>query len=157
MAIEIERKFLVDHAKWEALSKPQGTLYRQGYISTDPEKTIRVRLAGKKAHLTIKGLSWGIARKEFEYEIPEADAKELLENFTTSEISKTRYEIEFVKKIWEVDVFHGENEGLIVAEIELENEHEKFELPPWVAKEVTSEEKYYNSHLSSRPFKKWKD
>jgi adenylate cyclase len=156
MAIEIERKFLVDHDKWEVLRKPGGKLYRQGYISTDPNKTIRVRLAGNNAYLTIKGISLGASRKEFEYEIPETDAKEFLEHFTEAEISKTRYKIEYSRKIWEVDVFHGENEGLIIAEIELQSESEKFDVPDWVTEDVTTESKYFNSNLSKHPFKSWK-
>ncbi|MCE3225996.1 MAG: hypothetical protein K0S32_547 [Bacteroidetes bacterium] len=155
MAIEIERKFLIDHSKWKALPKPQGKLYRQGYISTDPNKTVRVRVAGNQAYLTIKGISEGASRKEFEYEIPLADAKELLDNFTESELSKTRYKIEFSGKMWEVDVFHGENNGLILAEIELQSETETFDVPDWITEDVTSEDKYFNSNLSKHPFKSW--
>lgn len=155
MALEIERKYLVDHAKWNVLKKHEGVLVRQGYISTDPHKTIRVRLVNELAYLTIKGITEGMTRKEFEYEIPRLDAEELLENFSTSELSKLRYEIIYQGKKWEVDEFIGKNEGLIVAEIELGSEDEKFDLPEWVAEEVTGEEKYYNSNLALHSFKNW--
>lgn len=155
MGKEIERKFLVDLEKWNTLSKPAGHHYRQGYILTDPNKTIRVRLTDMNGYLTIKGNSSGASRLEFEYEIPKEEAKELLDNFSESELSKTRYTIEFAQKLWEIDVFEGDNEGLIVAEIELESEEETFEKPDWVAQEVTEEEKYYNANLTKQPFKNW--
>jgi CYTH domain-containing protein len=155
MALEIERKFLVDHGKWAGLSKPGGVLYRQGYILTDENKTIRVRAAGTNAFLTIKGKTTGATRNEFEYEIPLADAVELLDLFPGFELTKTRYKINHKDKLWEVDVFHGANEGLIVAEIELGSEEEKFDLPDWVTSEVTEDAKYYNSNLVSMPFTSW--
>lgn len=155
MGKEIERKFLVDLEKWNKLSKPAGHHYRQGYLLTDPNKTIRVRLTDTNGYLTIKGKSSGISRPEFEYEIPKEEARELLDNFSVSELSKTRYKIEYMNKLWEVDVFEKDNEGLIVAEIELELEKEEFEKPDWVAKEVTEDERYYNSNLTQYPFKNW--
>jgi len=155
MALEIERKYLVDHKKWNELHKPSGKLYRQGYLTTDENKTIRVRLTDSNAHLTIKGKTKGATRNEFEFEIPLSEATQLLDSFTESELSKTRYEIHHKEKVWEVDVFHDANDGLIVAEIELNNEDEHFELPDWVTKEVTDEPKYYNSNLTLLPFKKW--
>jgi len=155
MAIEIERKFLVDLNKWKSFSKPSGDFYRQGYIVTNPEKTIRVRLTEKTAFLTIKGISEGASRAEFEYEIPTEDAQELLDSFAISNIEKRRYTLEFEHKIWEVDEFLGENEGLIVAEIELNDENEAFVKPDWIVEEVTGQKKYYNSQLSTFPFKKW--
>lgn len=155
MGKEIERKFLVDLEKWNKLSKPAGHHYRQGYLLTDPNKTIRVRLTDTNGYLTIKGKSSGISRPEFEYEIPNEEARELLDNFSVSELSKTRYKIEYMNKLWEVDVFEKDNEGLIVAEIELESEKEEFEKPDWVAKEVTEDERYYNSNLTQYPFKNW--
>jgi adenylate cyclase len=155
MPKEIERKYLVNKPKWEKTSKPKGQLYRQGYIMTDPKKTIRVRLTETKGFLTIKGLSVGATRPEYEYEIPVEEAKELLDNFTVSELSKIRYKINFQGKIWEVDEFLGANEGLIVAEIELTSEDEIFEKPDWVGKEVTGEDKYYNSSLTIKPFREW--
>lgn len=155
MGIEIERKFLVDKEKWGQVDKNDRSLFRQGYILSDPEKTIRVRLTDKEAFLTIKGLSVGASRPEFEYSIPKADAQQLLDNFCGSEISKIRYFIMHDGKLWEVDEFLGQNEGLIVAEIELESEDEEFSLPAWIDKEVTSEKKYSNSNLAVRPYGSW--
>ncbi|WP_316824511.1 CYTH domain-containing protein [Pedobacter miscanthi] len=155
MGKEIERKFLIDQQKWDNLNKPEGKLFRQGYLLTDKDKTIRVRATESKGFLTIKGKTIGATRMEFEYEIPLPEATELLDNFAISELSKTRYEITMGGKLWEVDVFSGENEGLIVAEIELESEDENFDLPDWVSNEVTEEEKYYNSNLTVKPFKNW--
>ena len=155
MGKEIERKFLVNH-KWGLIEKPVGQLYRQGYILNDPTKTIRVRQTEDKGFLTIKGLSIGATRSEYEYEIPLGDAKELLDSFSTSELSKIRYKITFENKLWEVDEFLSDNKGLIVAEIELKSEKETIILPDWIDKEVTGEEKYYNSNLTINPFNKWK-
>ena len=155
MALEIERKYLVHFDKWDNLIKPQGQLYRQGYITKTPEKTIRVRLTDTAGYLTIKGAIKGITRTEYEYEIPREDATELLNNFAETELSKIRYKVLYAGKIWEVDVFLGENEGLIVAEIELESENESFEIPEWISVEVTGIERYYNSKLSIRPYKTW--
>jgi adenylate cyclase len=155
MPKEIERKFLINHAKWEQVKKPISDFYRQGYLLTDPSKTIRVRLTNTSAFLTIKGLSVGATRPEFEYEIPMQDAKELLDSFAVSELSKVRYKIKFKGKIWEVDEFLGDNLGLIVAEIELKDENEIFDLPDWIDREVTGEQKYYNSNLTIVPFKDW--
>ena len=155
MGKEIERKFLVDHNEWKKIEKPAGQLYRQGYLLTDPNKTIRVRLTDTSAYLTLKGLSIGATRPEYEYEIPLADAKELLDRFSVSELSKIRYKINYKNKIWEIDEFLDDNNGLIVAEIELKNEEESFDLPGWIDKEVTGEEKYYNSNLTLTPYKNW--
>ncbi|OWK74334.1 adenylate cyclase [Flavobacteriaceae bacterium JJC] len=155
MALEIERKFLVKEKLWQQSDKPSGELFRQGYLLTDPVKTVRVRQTADKGFITIKGISVGATRTEYEYEIPASDAEELLNGFSGSELSKTRYKILFEGKLWEVDEFLGDNEGLIVAEIELENEDEIFALPEWVDVEVTSEEKYYNSNLTLNPFKNW--
>ena len=156
MGVEIEKKFLVLQNEWEKLEKPKGEFFRQGYLLTDPHKTIRVRQTSNKGFLTIKGISVDASRAEFEYEIPREEAQELLDQFSVSELSKIRYLINFKGKLWEVDEFLGENEGLMVAEIELTNEVEEFSLPPWIAKEVTGEEKYYNSNLTQLPFKNWK-
>lgn len=157
MGQEIERKYLVDHSKWQQLDKPSGQLYRQGYLLTDPNKTIRVRQTTDKGFLTIKGLSIGTTRPEYEYEIPFDEAKELLDNFSISELSKIRYKILHDNKVWEVDEFLGDNNGLIVAEIELTSEEENFSIPKWIDKEVTGEEKYYNSNLTIEPYKNWKE
>lgn len=155
MGKEIERKFLIDQQKWDNLAKPAGKIFRQGYLLSDKDKTIRVRATEWKGFLTVKGQTIGATRLEYEYEIPLNEAVELLDNFAQSELSKTRYEIVFEGKVWEVDVFSGQNEGLIVAEIELESEDETFNLPDWISTEVTEEEKYYNSNLTITPFKNW--
>ena len=155
MGLEIERKFLVNPAKWAAAEKPKREFYRQGYMLTDPNKTIRVRATDTKGFLTIKGKTEGATRAEFEYEIPKEEAIQLLNMFAVSDLTKYRYKVIFAEKLWEVDVFLGENEGLIVAEIELSSEREMFDLPDWAAEEVTAEKKYYNSNLSILPFKQW--
>ena len=155
MGIEIERKFLVKKEKWNQLEKPRGENFRQGYLLTDPKKTIRVRQTSDKGFLTIKGISVGATRAEYEYEIPFEEAQELLDQFAVSELSKIRYKISVDHHIWEVDVFLGENEGLIVAEIELKTEDESFKIPDWIAQEVTAEEKYFNSNLTLNPYKNW--
>jgi len=157
MGIEIERKFLVDPEEWRQLSKPGGTYYKQGYIVNDAHRTVRVRIAGEQAYLTIKGITSGISRKEYEYAIPVEDAVELLENFAVSLIEKKRYCINFAGKLWEIDEFAGDNEGLIMAEIELEHEADEFEVPGWVTTEVTGDMRYYNSVLSQQPFTSWNE
>ena len=155
MGVEIERKFLVNRRQWEALEKPEGKRYRQGYLYNDAQKTIRVRIAEDAAFLTIKGETMGLSRPEFEYPLPLADAEELLDAFTSTQVIKTRYRIPFEGKIWEVDAFAGENEGLILAELELESEEEVFLLPDWIDREVTGDPRYYNSFLANQPFTTW--
>jgi len=142
MATETERKFLVNKEKWNALLKPKGTLLRQGYLLIEPDKTIRVRIKDSKGYLTIKGRSVGATRQEFEYEIPLDDAEQLLSGFPVSEVRKVRYDIFFKGRKWEVDEFLDDNEGLIIAELELKSETEVFERPEWIGLEVTKEEKY---------------
>ncbi len=155
MGQEIERKYLINHKKWQEVKQPNGEFYRQGYLLIEPEKTIRIRLAGAIASLTIKGASIGAARAEYEYNISFQEATELLEKFSVSEITKTRYKIIHSDKTWEVDEFSGRNQGLIIAEIEINNELEAFDMPDWIEKEVTSDEKYYNSNLALKPFTTW--
>lgn len=155
MAVEIERKFLVHHELWNALDKPIPNFLKQGYISTDPNKTLRVRATNDKGFITIKGKTHGMSRLEFEYEIPKHEALALLENFTEQNIEKYRYLITHQDKTWEVDVFKGANEGLIVAEIELNSETEMFDKPTWVHTEVTDDPRYYNSRLSIEPYLSW--
>ncbi|MCX2433008.1 CYTH domain-containing protein [Pedobacter sp. GR22-10] len=157
MGIEIERKFLLHHEEWHQVIKPAGKNLRQGYIHNDPAKTIRVRIAEEKAWLTIKGITVGASRLEYEYEIPLAEAKELLDHFSEGELEKIRYEIDHQGKTWEVDVFSGDNDGLIVAEIELLAEDEDFECPPWINVEVTGDKRYYNASLTTYPYKDWED
>jgi len=155
MGLEIERKFLVNHAKWAVTEKPKREFYKQGYMLTDPNKTIRVRATDTKCFLTIKGKTEGATHVEFEYEIPKEEAIQLLDMFAVSDLTKYRYKVFFAEKLWEVDVFLGENEGLIIAEIELSSEDETFDLPHWAAEEVTGVNKYYNSNLSTFPFNRW--
>jgi len=156
MPKEIERKFLVNREKWETIPKPAGDFFRQGYLSIEPEKTIRVRQTNDRSFLTIKGKTEGISRQEFEYEIPKEDAQNLLDHFAVSELSKIRYRVTFAGKLWEVDEFFGDNEGLILAEIELQNEDESFELPDWVGDEVSHDARYYNSNLTVEAYQTWK-
>jgi len=153
MGDEIERKFLVTGDAWR--EGVRGTRYTQGYLSRESERIVRVRRAGEKAFVTIKGEVRGISRKEFEYPVPLADAEEMLKLCVGSVIDKTRTVVEYHGKRWEVDEFHGDNEGLIVAELELKSEDEAFDLPPWVGQEVSDDARYFNSNLSEHPFKEW--
>lgn len=158
MGIEIERKFLVNHALWQLtqIEVSQGELYKQGYMSTDPKRTIRVRRTEQTAYLTIKGQATGASRAEFEYEIPVDEAEEILATICIRPIiEKRRYKLPVAGHTWEVDVFYGENEGLIVAEIELQSEDEAFEMPAWVTTEVTADGRYTNASLVTHPFKQW--
>ena len=153
MAIEIERKFLVKAELFKPVD--EGQFIAQGYLSSTPERTIRVRIKKHHGYLTIKGKNEGICRAEFEYEIPESDAKELLELCEPTIIVKRRYIVDVESSRWEVDIFEGENEGLIVAEIELQSENEEFNKPDWIGDEVSNDARYYNSNLSKRPYKSW--
>ena len=153
MNIEIERKFLLKNDSWK--KNAVGIHYAQGYLNQEGENTVRVRIAGEKAFLTIKSKSKGISRQEFEYEIPLEDAKELLKLSQTPIVEKIRYKIEYAGKYWEVDEFLGKNEGLYIAEIELNAEDEAFEKPEWLGKEVSDDKRYYNSRLARKPFSEW--
>ncbi len=153
MSIEIERKFLLKNDSWK--KNTAGIYYVQGYLNQTGENTVRIRIAGEKAFLTIKGKSEGISRQEFEYKIPVEDAKDLLKLSQTPVIEKIRYKIEYAGKYWEVDEFLGKNAGLLVAEIELNAENEVFEKPDWVGKEVSGDKRYYNSYLARKPFSEW--
>jgi CYTH domain-containing protein len=144
---EIERKYLVGETILDVVKYLQSKKIRQGYISDLDGKTVRVRTKGDKGYLTIKGKTIGISRDEFEYEIPFDDANQLLTDFCAKVLEKERYELIVGEKKWEVDIFHGKLEGLMIAEIELESEDEAFELPNWIEKEVSSEIQYYNSKL----------
>ena len=155
MGIEIERKFLVDKYLWAHTGKPAGTAFKQGYLVNDKGKTIRVRIAGDEAWITIKGVTHGVSRKEYEYPIPVNDAAEILTEMAGAVVEKTRYRVTFAGKVWEVDVFEGENAGLVIAEIELNDEGDVFELPDWVLSEVSGDARYYNSNLSENPYCKW--
>ena len=154
MAKEIERKFLINRDAW----KPQdaGISFKQGYLNSQKERVVRVRIEGSKAKLTIKGVTTGVSRSEFEYSIPVEDAAILLDNLCEQPlIDKHRHKEVHGGKTWEIDVFHGLNEGLIVAEIELSSEDEKFELPVWAVKEVSSDPRYFNSNLLKNPYSTW--
>ena len=154
MAKEIERKFLVIGEAWRALAA--GTAYRQGYLSTVKERTVRVRTIDASGFLTIKGISVGATRVEYEYEIPAADANEMLDDLCEKPIiEKNRYKIPFAGMTWEVDEFFGVNDGLIVAEIELTDEAQAFEKPDWIGDEVTGDPRYFNSNLIAKPFTTW--
>jgi adenylate cyclase len=152
MAIEIERKFLVQGEPWRNGS---GVRFSQGYLNRDKDRTVRVRVAGNKAFLTIKGVTRGASRAEFEYEIPVADAQQLLKLSDGPIIQKNRYVVVHEGSNWEVDEFLGDNAGLVLAEIELKSEDEAFSRPPWLGAEVTHDRRYYNSSLSSHPYSKF--
>jgi len=156
MAQEIERKFLVksDAFKSEAFKKMRIT---QGYLSSVPERTVRVRIKGDKGFITIKGIAneSGVSRYEWEKEIAISEVEELLKLCEPGIIDKTRFNVKSGKHTFEVDEFYGENEGLVIAEIELSSENENFEKPEWIGKEVTGDEKYYNSMLTKKPYKSW--
>ena len=153
MGMEIERKFLLKNDDWRPLGTP--VRYAQGYLATDSERTVRVRIAGTKAFLTIKGLSKGFSRKEFEYAIPVDEATEMLRLCAFPAIEKYRTKVLFDGKIWEIDEFEGENKGLIVAEIELNSEDETFAVPAWIGQEVTGDIRYFNSCIAQHPYKNW--
>ena len=154
MPIEIERKFLVKNDAWR--TDASGTDYRQGYLSVDPQRSVRVRMSGQQAWLTVKGPAEGIARMEFEYPIPVADAEALLNLCLPTVIEKTRYILELGKHCWEIDEFRGANDGLLLAEIELDDVNETFERPDWLGEEVTHDQRYYNATLSTNPYCRWK-
>jgi adenylate cyclase len=150
MAVEIERKFLVRDDTWKDCTP--GVRIAQGYLSLDPARSVRVRLAGESAWLTVKGAASGIHRAEFEYPIPVDDARALLRMCLPSVIDKTRHRIHYGGHLWEIDVFHGANEGLVLAEVELACESIMPDLPPWAGAEVSTDLRYYNSSLAMTPF-----
>ena len=154
MGIEIEHKFLIDTNKLPTLKN--GYTIKQGYIQTVDHTTVRVRIRDKEAFLTIKGKSTGASRLEFEYPIPLQDANDMLNKLCQSSfVDKTRYLVKHEGLVWEVDIFEGSNKGLIVAEVELEDEEESFTLPNWVTKEVTDDIRYFNSNLIEHPYSNW--
>jgi adenylate cyclase len=154
---EIERKFLVSEEAFSKIEATHHVALRQGYLSSETGRTVRVRLQNEQGYLTIKGKAQGFARPEFEYPIPQADAEALLELCPRPLIEKWRHYVEYAGKIWEVDEFFGDNAGLIVAELELESEEETFEHPAWLGAEVTFDPRYHNSRLAQYPFTAWKD
>jgi len=154
MPFEIERKFLVVGDAWRSLG--EGTPYRQGYLTTQPERTVRVRLAGDRGYLTIKGATEGIARREYEYAIPRQEAEELLDHLCDHPlIEKVRYRIPWGDRVWEVDEFFGENQGLVMAEVELTDAEQAVDLPEWVGTEVSHDPRYFNAYLMRHPYRTW--
>jgi adenylate cyclase len=154
MGREIERKFLVKSGLW--IPEGEGVSLRQGFLSSHPERVVRVRIAGDDAFLTVKGITTKISRFEFEYPIPRSDAEILLDQLCERPlVEKTRRRQKVGAKIWEIDVFHGRNEGLILAEVELAAEDEAVELPPWAGEDVSNDPRYYNSNLIKNPFGNW--
>ena len=155
MAKEIERKFLVKGDAWRSLA--EGVSYRQGYLNSQKERTVRIRTVGEKAYLTVKGPTRGVTRTEFEYEIPYEDCLAMLEELAEKPIiEKKRYRIPAGSYVWEVDEFFGVNEGLILAEIELPSEDAVFEKPDWIGEEVSGDPRYFNSSLVANPYAVWK-
>ena len=154
MGVEIERKFLLKGDEWRSLAP--GVLYRQGYIASGKGRTVRVRIAGDQGYITIKGPSAGAARSEFEYPIPLADATEMLDTLCDRPlIEKTRHKIHWGDLIWEVDEFAGDNQGLIMAEVELTDANQAVAIPDWIGEEVTGDPRYFNSNLAKNPFTRW--
>ncbi|NCJ07007.1 CYTH domain-containing protein [Synechococcales cyanobacterium C] len=154
MSIEIERKFLVTGQGWR--SDHQGTSYLQGYLGLSSHCTVRVRIAGGCAWLTLKGKSQGISRSEYEYGIPIGEAQEILSTLCPGWIvEKTRYRVPWGGLIWEVDEFQGRNQGLLLAEVELSDPDQSVSLPDWVGMEVSQDRRYYNSYLAQHPYQTW--
>jgi len=155
MGIEIERKFLVANQSWREQAD-KGTLYRQGYLIGAKQASVRIRIEGEDAFLNIKSMTLGVTRQEYQYPIPLSDAIQLLDNLCEKPlIEKTRYKLHYAEHEWEIDVFAGDNTGLIVAEVELRSEHEQIELPGWIGVEVSADPRYYNVNLVKHPYKTW--
>ncbi len=155
MGVEIERKFLVESEGWRGCGP--GVRYRQGYITADEKRSVRVRVAGREATITIKGGSVGAVREEFEYTIPVADAERLLDAYCPPPlIEKTRFRCPYKGLVWEIDEFFGANTGLVLAEVELDSEDREVSLPSWVGREVTGDPRYLNASLARRPFGSWR-
>lgn len=155
MAVEIERKFLLKNDNWKT-SVSHSTHIRQGYLAPLSRSSIRVRIEGQAANINIKSATLGIRRTEYEYPIPMADAIEMLDNLCEEpQINKTRHLVKNNQHTWEIDEFYDDNQGLLVAEIELSSEDEKFDSPEWLGEEVTEDTRYYNVNLIKHPFKDW--
>ena len=155
MAIEIERKFLLKNDDWKSETL-EGMRISQGYLNTQPERTVRVRVIGDNAFLTIKGKTQGTVRQEYEYAIPVEDGEQLLMLCERPLIEKVRYRIPVAAHTWEIDEFQGENEGLVIAEVELAEEGEEVTLPGWVGEEVSHDARYFNAALIKDPYTKWR-
>lgn len=155
MPTETEHKYLVNHQLWQQVASDKSVSIKQAYLLTDPNKTIRIRTSGNSGFITIKGKTIGASRPEFEYEIPIDEANQLIESFCSDIIEKTRHYVNYANKTWEVDVFEGLNLGLMVAEIELDDENEQYVKPVWAEQNVTDDRKYANSNLSIKPYTTW--
>jgi CYTH domain-containing protein len=153
MAEEIERKYVVDTKLWKP--RDAGTHFKQGYLNSHKDRVVRVRLEGATAKLTIKGATRGIRRAEFEYAIPQEDAVAMLALCEQPLIEKRRYREVVGGRTWEIDVFLGDNEGLVLAEVELDSEDQEIEIPPWAIRDVSNDPRYYNSNLLKLPYKAW--
>lgn len=154
MGMEIERKFLLKNDDWK--KGAEGVTYRQGYLSTVKERTVRVRTIAEKGFLTIKGMTRGMTRSEFEYDIPLDDANYMLDALCEKPlIEKKRFKIALEGLTWEIDEFFGENKGLVLAEVELESEDQDIEMPPWIGEEVTGDPRYFNANLVRHPYSTW--
>jgi adenylate cyclase len=155
MGREIERKFLVKGPQWRNAVQ-HSSFMRQGYLSVDPQRTVRVRLDGEQGFLTIKGVTTGASRAEYEYPLPAMDACELLDGLCLRPlIEKTRFRLCHAGLLWEIDEFVGANQGLLLAEVELEREDQAIELPEWAGEEVTGDRRFYNSNLIFNPYRSW--
>jgi CYTH domain-containing protein len=155
MSLEIERKFLVNREKWAGVKPQRSVRMKQGYLLSDGVKTLRVRVAGDQGFITIKGRTKGLSRPEFEYEVPVSEAEELLKLFAGELVEKKRHYVQHGDHLWEVDEFSGKNEGLLMAEVELDSEEEEFEKPEWLGTEVTTDKRYSNASLAAKPFSEW--
>jgi len=154
MGLEIERKFLIKSDDWKPLVINSFSI-KQGYLNLAPKRTVRVRIQEKNAFITIKGKTKGITRVEFEYTIPFQEAKQLILLSEGSLIEKIRHKVKYEGNVWEIDVFSGTNEGLIIAEIELQSETQSIEIPSWLGKEVSNDSRYYNANLVKNPYSSW--
>jgi adenylate cyclase len=155
MAVEIERKYLVKNDSWRKSVEAQAHIM-QGYLANDDTASVRVRVKGDAAYLTIKGATSGISRSEYEYQIPVEDAETMLRELAIfPAIDKVRYSVRSGKHLWDLDLFSGENEGLVMAEVELASEDEDFQMPDWAGEEVSGDTRYYNVNLASNPYKSW--
>ena len=155
MSKEIERKFLVKNLDWKSQAK--GTLYRQGYLNSEKERTVRVRTIDEKSFITVKGITTGVTRMEFEYEIPFADATQMLDKLVEKPIiEKYRYKLAQDGLVWEIDEFLGDNDGRVVAEVELADAQQALVRPDWLGEEVSSDPRYFNNNLVANPYKNWR-
>ncbi|AFY61674.1 CYTH domain-containing protein [Synechococcus sp. PCC 6312] len=155
MGLEIERKFLVQGQAWRKIAET-GVSYAQGYLTREVGRSVRVRVAGDQGFLTIKSATTGISRREYEYQIPVDEAWELLKHLCYQPlIKKTRYRIEQAPLVWEVDEFWGENQGLILAEVELSHPEQALVIPDWIGREVSQDHRYFNAYLNQHPYQEW--